>query len=73
MAKELIELLSTINEGLNQHERVQFISVANEEWLPENGFVTPTNKIKRTKIEEEHIHLLDEWYASKEKVIWHNW
>ena len=69
--KELTELITKVNKTLDDHEKVQFIAVVNEEWLPENGFVTPTNKIKRGKIEDEHAAFLDEWYASKKKVIWH--
>jgi len=71
--KELTEHLAKINKTLDEHERLQFIAVVNEEWLPENGFVTPTNKIKRSKIEEEHDPFLEEWYASKKKVIWYKW
>eukprot|EP00956_Cyclotella_meneghiniana_P007766 scaffold10354_cov68-Cyclotella_meneghiniana.AAC.5 len=70
---EMKELLTKVNDGLDEHEKIQFIAIVNEEWLPENGFVTPTNKIKRAKIEEEHASFLDEWYQSKKKVIWHKW
>eukprot|EP01083_Nonionella_stella_P077134 210439_1 len=73
LEKEFSDLLTKVNEGLDEHERVQFVVIVNEEWLPENGFVTPTNKIKRAKIEEEHAPFLDEWYASKKTVIWHKW
>ena len=71
--KELTELLAKVNQKLDEHERLQFIAVVNEEWLPENGFVTPTNKIKRAKIEDAYAPCLDEWYGSKKKVIWHKW
>lgn len=71
--KELEELLTKVNGTLDDHEKVQFLAVVNEEWLPENGFVTPTNKIKRSKIEEEHDPFLDEWYGSKKKVIWYKY
>jgi len=69
--KGLEKLLTDVNAKLDDHEKVQFMAVVNEEWLPENGFCTPTNKMKRSKIEEEHAGLLDEWYASKKKVIWY--
>lgn len=71
--KEFEELLAKVNSGLDDHERLQFIAVVNEEWLPENGFCTPTNKIKRSKIEDEHAPFLDEWYDSKKKVIWYKY
>ena len=69
--KELTELIDSVNKTLDDHEKVAFLAVVNEEWLPENGFVTPTNKIKRAKIEEEHDAFLDGWYGQKKKVIWH--
>lgn len=43
--KELVELLKNVNGGLDEHEKIQFIAIVNEEWLPENGYVTPTNKV----------------------------
>ncbi|EJK62881.1 hypothetical protein THAOC_16491 [Thalassiosira oceanica] len=71
--KGIEKLIDDVNATLDDHEKVQFIAVVNEEWIPENGFVTPTNKIKRAKIEEEHAGVLDEWYGSKKKVIWYKW
>lgn len=71
--KEMEALIDRVNGTLDDHEKVQFIAIVNEEWLPENGFVTPTNKIKRGKIEEEHEGVLEEWYGSKKKVIWYKW
>ena len=70
---ELGKLLKNVNSKLDEHEALQFIAVVNEEWLPENGLVTPTNKIKRTKIEEQYAPLMDEWYNSKKQVIWRKW
>jgi len=71
--KEMEALLAKVNSTLDDHEKVQFMAIVNEEWLPENGFCTPTNKIKRGKIEEEHEPVLEEWYDSKKKVIWYKW
>ena len=71
--KELEELLKKVNCGLDDHEKVQFIAVVSDVWEPENGLVTPTNKIMRTKIEDEYATWMDEWYSSNKKVIWHMW
>mmetsp|Transcript_5763 Transcript_5763/g.8633 ORF Transcript_5763/g.8633 Transcript_5763/m.8633 type:complete len:583 (-) Transcript_5763:2698-4446(-) len=71
--KELEELIKTVNSGLDDHEKLQFVAVVNDVWEPENGFLTPTNKIKRARIEEEYDPLMEEWYNSKKKVIWHKW
>ena len=69
--KDLEELIANVNKGLDDHEKVQFIAVVNDVWEPENGFLTPTNKMKRARIEEEYAPMMDEWYNSKKKVIWH--
>ena len=66
-------MLKTVNSGLDDHEKLQFVVVVNDLWEPENGFLTPTNKIKRARIEDEYNPLMDEWYNSKKKVIWHKW
>ncbi|MFC1848762.1 AMP-binding protein [candidate division CSSED10-310 bacterium] len=68
---ELEEHLSHINTLVEHHERLDFLVVITEAWLPENGFLTPTMKIKRNKIEEAFSTFVDKWYQSKNKVIWH--
>lgn len=67
--KELTALLATMNPTLDGHEQLEFIAVVSDEWLPENGFLTPTQKIKRAKIEETYSPNNEEWYGSKKKVI----
>lgn len=67
--KDLEQLLAKINPTLDPHEQLAFMAVVADEWLPENGFLTPTQKIKRSKIEDTYKVNNDSWYASKEKVI----
>lgn len=71
--KELEDLLKKVNSGLDDHEKIQFIAVVNDVWEPENGLLTPTNKIKRAKIEERYGVFVDDWYKSKKTVVWHMW
>ena len=51
-------------------EQLGFVAIVSERWLIENGFLTPTMKIKRSTIEAHYKPQLDAWYASKKKVIW---
>ncbi len=67
---ELKDHLAKINAGLDNVEQLQFFSVVNDEWLPENGFLTPTLKIKRGKIEEAYASQVAGWYAQNRKVVW---
>lgn len=67
---ELTGLLSEVNAKVEEFEQLQFIAVATKPWTIEENLLTPTQKIKRAKIEELSDPSLDEWYAAKKKVIW---
>jgi long-chain acyl-CoA synthetase len=67
---ELTSHLARVNSSLDSVEQLQFLSVVNDEWLPENGFLTPTLKIKRAKIEEAYGSQVAGWYAQNKRVIW---
>ena len=41
-----------------------------DEWLPENGFLTPTMKLKRSRLEKTYGEMADAWYAEKKTVVW---
>jgi long-chain acyl-CoA synthetase len=73
LGKELEALLKSVNPQLDGHEQLEFLVIVKAEWLPENGFLTPTQKIKRPTIEEEYEKSADKWYGEKKKVIWFGW
>jgi long-chain acyl-CoA synthetase len=64
-------LLKSVNEQVEEFESVQFLAVVPEEWDIGNGFLTPTLKIKRDVVESSYQAHLDDWYASGQKIIWH--
>lgn len=68
--KQLGELLDKVNGELSGYEQMQFLVIAKEPWTIENGFLTPTMKIKRTKIEESIKAKIPGWFEAKKKVIW---
>ena len=67
---EFAELIQTVNQGLDPHEHIQFVVVVNDIWGIENGFLTPTMKIKRNVIEAHYAGRVDGWYAARQRVIW---
>lgn len=67
---ELGALLSTVNEPLAAHERLRFVVVVRERWSVENGCLTPTLKIKRSRIEERVADEIGAWYEAGEEVLW---
>ena len=55
---------------LPPHEKLAFLTVVNNAWAPENGYLTPTMKIRRAKIEQSYTSKAEAWYASKSPIIW---
>jgi len=70
MEKELEELLVNVNKEIDGHEKLDFLAVVIDDWLPENGFLTPTQKMKRSTIEDFYGPSVEEWYGQKKKIIW---
>jgi long-subunit acyl-CoA synthetase (AMP-forming) len=66
----LANLLRKVNEQVEEHEQLAFLVVVKDTWQIENGFLTPTMKIKRNVIEEAYAPSSDEWYERKQRVIW---
>jgi len=67
---ELERLLDGVNQGLADYEQLRMVVVAREPWSIENGCLTPTMKIKRSRIEAAVAPQLERWYAEPQKVLW---
>jgi long-subunit acyl-CoA synthetase (AMP-forming) len=67
---QLTQLLTDVNAELVNHEKLQMIVIAREPWTIENGFLTPTMKIRRARIEDNVSVKVEEWYSGKGKVLW---
>jgi long-chain acyl-CoA synthetase len=63
--------LSAVNDGLDPHEQLECLVVVAEPWSVENGFITPTFKVKRNRIEEAYGPLFERWTAVRRPVVWH--
>lgn len=67
---EMTQLLKEVNADLAGHEKLQLIVIAQQPWTIENGFLTPTMKIRRSRIEGDVAPKVDNWYGGKDKVQW---
>lgn len=70
IAKELEEHLHAVNRRLAGYERLAFLAVSGVEWLPENGYLTPTMKLKRAALEEKYGAMAEQWFEDKKPVVW---
>jgi long-subunit acyl-CoA synthetase (AMP-forming) len=70
LSAEFKELLKAVNETLEDHERMDYVVVVKDQWTMENGFLTPTMKIKRNIIEDRYLANAEKWLGMKQRVIW---
>jgi long-subunit acyl-CoA synthetase (AMP-forming) len=66
----LERLLEEVNQTLDKHERLRQLVVVKDSWAVENGFLTPTLKIKRNVIESVYGPQFLDWSARSEAVLW---
>ena len=67
---EMLRLFHAANEGLASHERLERVVISPEPWSVDNGCLTPTMKIKRSRIEATIASRIDDWYARPGPVVW---
>ena len=66
----LTQHLAAVNAKLAPHERLDCLAAVSIAWTPENGFVTPTLKVKRMRVEEAYADQYDDWLAQRKPVVW---
>ena len=67
---QLKALLTKVNAQIEEHEQLSFLVVVKDTWQIENGFLTPTMKVKRSTVEGAYAAEVDDWYERNQRVIW---
>lgn len=62
--------LREVNAPLDPHEQLECIIVETTPWTVDNGFITPTFKVKRNRIEEVYAPRFERWAAMHRPVVW---
>ena len=68
--ESLLQSILDINPGLEKHEKIEKAVIMKEDWTMENGLMTPTLKIKRSRVEKIHMHMFRRWFDSEERVLY---
>ncbi|WP_332820503.1 AMP-binding protein [Pseudomonas sp.] len=71
LENSLKSLLEQVNLALDKHERLQGLVLVKDVWAVDNGFLTPTLKIKRTVVEGTYGPHFADWVERRETVLWH--
>lgn len=67
---DLVSVINQVNAQLEPHEKLCFIAVCGKPWTTENGFLTPTLKVRRAALEQHFSARFNAWEALQRKVIW---
>jgi long-subunit acyl-CoA synthetase (AMP-forming) len=68
--QELSDWLVKVNADLADYEKLRMLVIASEAWSIENGYLTPTMKIKRNRIESSVESQVPSWYEKSGSVFW---
>lgn len=63
-------LISSINDQLENHERIKKIVVLKDIWSIENNILTPTLKIKRNMIEDKYKKFYMKWFNTEGQIVY---
>jgi long-chain acyl-CoA synthetase len=63
--------MHSINSTLDPHERLYCLVALTEPWNVNNDMVTPTLKIKRSRIEDSFGKYYEAWTSVGKPVVWH--
>jgi long-chain acyl-CoA synthetase len=67
----LDRLLRATNAKLEHHEQLKFLAMVDSKWSVENGFITPTLKLKRQALEHYYAPFIEKWLAQEKSIVWH--
>jgi len=65
---ELSQHLADVNAKLDPHEQLDTLVLIKTPWTVDNGFITPTFKVKRNRVEEVYAGKFDAWVGKRAKV-----
>ena len=71
MQASLAAHLDAINAKLDPHEQLDCLVVVSDPWTVDNGFITPTFKVRRNRIEEVYAPQYERWVGARQPVVWH--
>ena len=68
--KELVADMDSVNTALEDHEKIAKAIIVKDTWTIDNGFMTPTMKVKRNEVEKRYAAILSANDGSKTRVVW---
>jgi long-subunit acyl-CoA synthetase (AMP-forming) len=66
---ELDALLDAVNAVLEDHEKLSHAVLVKDLWTTDNGYLTPTMKIKRNVIEQRYLPRAEAWAVMGKRLV----
>ena len=63
------DLIVSINDQLEHHEKIKKIVILKDTWSIENNILTPTLKIKRNIVDEKYKEFYEKWFNSTNQIV----
>ena len=64
LKEKINEIIDNINKNLTLVEKIKKFHVINENFTIENGLLTPTMKVKRSKVIAKYKNILENFYKN---------
>ncbi|HUS23427.1 MAG TPA: AMP-binding protein [Candidatus Binatia bacterium] len=68
--RRLVGDIEVVNKTLEDHEKIAKAIVVKDAWTIDNGFMTPTMKVKRNEVEKRYHDVLAKNDGTKAKLVW---
>ena len=69
LSQSIIDTINGLNPSLEKFEKIAKAIIMKEDWTVDNGLLTPTLKVKRNRVEANHMSMYPEWFELKEMVF----
>ena len=70
IAESLISTVTELNATRAKYENVSTVVIQRDTWTDQNGFLTPTLKVKRAELDKAFGQQYLDWHEAKDNVIW---
>ncbi len=70
VAQSLESSIAAANENRAKYEHISTAIIDSEAWSVDNDILTPTLKVKRSKIDDLYGQSFMEWHEASDKIIW---
>ena len=72
LERDMLLTLDEVNTGLEDHERIAKVIISRDPWTTENGFITPTLKVRRDMLEDRYADFIAEALSDRKRLVaWH--